>query len=342
LVIARVESGSLPSAWPKAELHLHLEGMLTPDRVAALGKKYSLSVSAEELRSRYALRGFSQFLELYKWATAFLREPQDYAALAEDAVSALRRQNVVYAEITLSAGVMLLRKQNVSANFFALKKVFQAHEAAGTGPKVQFIFDAVRQFGAAPALEIARVASSLRTDGVVAFGLGGDELSLPFSDFRAAYRLAADNALHLVAHAGETGSPEQIKDAIDLLGAERIGHGIAAIRSSAVMNMLADRRIPLEICPTSNLLTNALNIQLNTTHAKLAQHPLPKLFRHGIPVTISTDDPAMFHTTLADEYAAASEMGLSREELLAITRASFQHAFLPQVEKESYLKTVGF
>jgi len=326
---------------PKAELHLHLEGMLLPERVLSLAKKYSVALDADELHSRYDLRGFSQFLELYKWATSYLREPDDYALLAQDAASALHEQGVIYAEITLSIGVMLLRKQNVAANFRAIRRVFQRHAAAGPqsrkGPQVQFIFDAVRQFGAAPAMEVAHLASDLHNDGVVAFGLGGDELSLPLSEFRRAYRFASERGLHLVCHAGETGGPEQIKDAIDILGAERIGHGIAAIRSSAIMNTLASRKIPLEICPTSNLRTNALDIQLNSAHCKLASHPLPSLFRHGIPVTLSTDDPAMFRTSLLDEYASALEMGLTLDDLLAINRTAFQHAFLSESDRQAFI-----
>ncbi len=262
---------------PKAELHLHLEGMLLPNRVMSLAKKYSVPLELDELDSRYNLRGFSQFLELFKWATSFLREPDDYAQLAQDTATALHEQGVVYAEITLSAGVMLLRKQNVAANFAALREVFRRNHAAGTGPQVQFIFDAVRQFGPAPAMEVARLAAEVRSEGVVAFGLGGDELSLSLSDFRKAYAYAAQHGLHLVAHAGETGGPEQIQDAIDLLGVERIGHGIAAIRSPALMNTLVTRNITLEICLTSNLRTNALNIQLNSAHCRIALHPLAKL-----------------------------------------------------------------
>lgn len=334
-IAAAQDSLAILGALPKAELHLHLEGMLLPARVMALAQKYSVALGWEEVRSRYTLRGFSQFLDLYKWATSFLREPDDYAALAEDAVNVLREQGVVYAEITLSIGVMLLRKQNVSDNFFALRNVFRQHEHAG--PQVQFIFDAVRQFGAAPAMEVARLAASLRNEGVVAFGLGGDELSLPFSEFRKAYQFAARNGLHRVAHAGETGGPEQIQEAIDTLHAERIGHGIAAVRSSALMNTLASRKIPLEVCPTSNLLTSALDIQLNTTHARLEMHPVRRLFRQGIPVTLSTDDPAMFHTSLLEEYGAALRMGLTLNELFAINRNGFEHAFLPDRVRNSFL-----
>jgi aminodeoxyfutalosine deaminase len=322
---------------PKAELHLHLEGTLLPERVMSLAQQYSMSLDGTEIRSRYNIRNFTQFLELYKWATSFLREPQDYALLAEDAASALHDQGIVYAEITLSIGVMLLRNQDVRANFNAIRDVFQDRAKSETGPQVQFIFDAVRQFGPNPAIEVARLASDLRDDGVVAFGLGGDELSLPLAEFRPAYRHAAEYGLRLLAHAGETGGPEQIKDAVDLLHAERIGHGIAAIRSTALMNMLAERKIPLEICPTSNLCTNALNIQLNAANSTLSRHPLPKLFRHNVPVTLSTDDPAMFHTTLVDEYLAAIEMGLSLDDLLAINRSSFEHAFLPDSTRELFL-----
>ncbi len=335
-MIADSETVAFLRKLPKAELHLHLEGMLTPERVMALAQKYSVQVEPGELEARYNPRGFSQFLELYKWATLFLREPTDYAMLAQDAVSSLQEEGVVYAEVTLSIGVMLLRKQNVAANFAALREVFLRNGAAGTGPEVQFIFDAVRQFGPAPAMEVAKLAVEHKNDGVVAFGLGGAELSLPFSEFRGVYEFAGNSGLHLVAHAGETGGPEQIQDAIDLLRAERIGHGIAAIRSAALMNTLADRRIPLEICPTSNLRTNALDIQLNSAHCKLEQHPLPKLFRHGIPVTISTDDPTMFHATLVEEYSAALRMGLTVEELLAINRTAFEYAFLSESVRETF------
>ena len=303
----------------------------------SLAQKYSIPLDWNDVHSRYTTRNFTQFLELYKWATSFLREPEDYALLAEDAAGALKGVGVVYAEITLSVGVMLLRKQDVAANFTAILDVFRRHAQSGTGPHVQFIFDAVRQFGAGPAMEVANIAAELHNQGVVAFGLGGDELSFPLSDFRPAYKFAARQGLHLLAHAGETGGPEQIQDAIDLLGAERIGHGIAAIRSAALMNTLADRKIPLEICPTSNLRTKALDIQLNSANSELSHHPLPRLLRQGIPVTLSTDDPAMFHTSLIDEYFAALQMGLSLDELLLINRTAFEYAFLPDSARQSFL-----
>jgi len=128
-------------------------------------------------------------------------------------------------------------------------------------------------------------------------------------------------------HAGEIGGPEKVREAVELLGVERIGHGIAAIHDPSLMDLLADRRIPLEICPGSNILTGALARQLSQPAASIESHPLPQLLRHGIPVTLSTDDPPMFHTDLATEYRNAHRMGLSDPELASLLQASFTHAF---------------
>jgi adenosine deaminase len=138
-------------------------------------------------------------------------------------------------------------------------------------------------------------------------------------------------------HAGEVGGPEKIREAVEILGVERIGHGIAAIHDPALMELLAKRRIPLEVCPTSNLRTGALGVQLRNPEAVLEQHPLPQLVRRGVSVVISTDDPAMFHATLLGEYEVAAKTGLTEAELVALHRAGFEHAFLPQDERCSYL-----
>src|SRR5260370_40124760 len=136
-------------------------------------------------------------------------------------------------------------------------------------------------------------------------------------------------------HAGEGGGPEKIREAIELLGAERIGHGIAAILEPGLTDLLAERKIPLEICPASNIKTAALAKQLRREDARIEDHPLPKLLRHGIPVVLSTDDPAMFHTTLHEEYVNAARMGLQEDELARIVEMSFEHSFLPPGERGS-------
>jgi len=135
--------------------------------------------------------------------------------------------------------------------------------------------------------------------------------------------------LHRLIHAGEIGGPEKIREAIELLGVERIGHGIAAIKDPALMDLLAERKVPLEICPQSNLRTGALARQLARSEVGIEDHPLPAVFRHGIPVVLSTDDPALFGTMLRDEYTNAAQMGLHENELEQICAMGFQYAFQP-------------
>jgi aminodeoxyfutalosine deaminase len=319
------------SALPKAELHLHLEGTIEPATVAELAARYGDAVEPADVSARYATRDFAAFIEAYKWVTSYLRRPDDYARVVCGMAQQLLAQDVVYAEVTLSVGVMLLRRQDVAANFRAIREAAASFEPRGL--RLQWIFDAVRQFGAAPAMDVARQAVELRREGVIAFGMGGDELSLPASEFRDVFDFAAAGGLRRLVHAGEIGGPASVRDAIDLLGAERIGHGIAAVRDPRLLLLLAERFIPLEICPTSNLRTGALARQLETPTASLAEHPLPRLLRMNVPLSVSTDDPAMFQTSLNREYAALLEMGLSVAEIIRVAEAGFAEAFLPAGEK---------
>jgi aminodeoxyfutalosine deaminase len=312
-------------ALPKAELHLHLEGSLQPATVSALAARHGANVPPEEVQQRYAYQDFLGFIEAFKWVSAFLREPQDYGLALRDLGQQLLAQNVVYAEITLSVGVMLLRKQSPEKNFQALLAVAEMMGARGL--QMNFVFDAVRQFGAEAAMQVVEAAGRTDSEKIVAFGIGGDELSIPAKEFRNVYELAGSLGLHKLMHAGEIGGPKEIRDAIEILGVERIGHGIAAFRDPALMDLLAERRIALEICPGSNLKTGALAKQLGNPDATLQEHPLPLLLRHGIPVVLSTDDPPMFHTNLLQEYRSCLQMGLNEDELKHMAAASFEHSF---------------
>src|SRR5216683_3231870 len=305
---------------PKAELHLHLEGSIQPATVCALTAQHGVVMTEEEVRQRYAYRDFPGFIEAFKWVTSFARDLGEH----------LLTQNVVYAEVTLSIGVMLLRKQQPEANFEAILRATKPFESRGL--RFRWIFDAARQFGADAALEVVESARRCDSKEILAFGMGGDELSIPTEAFRPAYEKAAELGLHRLTHAGEVGGPEKIREAIHLLGAERIGHGIAAIHDPALMELLAERRIPLEVCPGSNLKTGALALQLQEEAVRIEKHPLPKLLRHGIPIVLSTDDPAMFHTTLHVEYENAARMGLLEAELARIVEMGFQYAFSPAAE----------
>jgi len=312
---------------PKAELHLHLEGSIQPTTICALTARHGVIMTEDEVRQRYAYRDFPEFIEAFKWVTSCLREPQDYALIARDLAAHLLAQNVVYAEVTLSVGVMLLRKQRPEANFEALLGATAPFESRGL--RIRWVFDAARQFGAAAAMEVVESARRCASKTIVAFGIGGDELSVPTEAFQPVYERAAEIGLHRLMHAGEVGGPEKIREAIELLGAERIGHGIAAIHEPDLMDLLAERRIPLEVCPGSNMKTGALGLQLRRAKVRIEDHPLPKLLRHGIPIVLSTDDPAMFHTTLRAEYENAARMGLQENELASIVEMSFQRAFSP-------------
>jgi aminodeoxyfutalosine deaminase len=312
---------------PKAELHLHLEGSIQPATVCALTARYGVIITEDEVRQRYAYRDFPEFIETFKWVTSFLREPEDYGFIVRDLAEHLLAERVVYTEVTLSVGVMLLRKQQPEANFEALLRATEPFERRGL--RIRWVFDAARQFGADAAMEVVRSAKRCGSKAIVAFGIGGDELSVPTEAFQTVYERAGETGLHRLIHAGEVGGPEKIREAIELLGAERIGHGIAAINDPDLMDLLAERQIPLEVCPGSNVKTGALALQLGRNAATIEEHPLPALLRHGIPIVLSTDDPAMFHTTLQMEYGNAARMGLQEVELARIVEMGFQHAFSP-------------
>lgn len=326
---------ALISALPKVELHLHLEGSVRPETLRELSRtKSRLEKETEGWISRRTRRGFryssfKDFLNAFKLVALLLETPSDYALVTTRLLEWLAAQNVKYAEITLSAGVLLWKKQSVPAIFEA---VAQATSEAGPrlGIRANWIFDAIRQFGAIHAREVLRWAAHFREAGVVAFGIGGDEEGGPAELFAEVYREARDQGLHLTAHAGETVGPESIRDAVELLGAERIGHGLTAARDPAVLRLLRDRHIPLEVCPTSNVCTGVL--------ARIEDHPLPRFLRSGLVVTLNSDDPAMFGTSLEREFAlGVRAFGLGEADILQLSENAIRSAFLPLSEQEDLL-----
>jgi aminodeoxyfutalosine deaminase len=187
-------------------------------------------------------------------------------------------------------------------------------------------------------MEVARWASKLESSGVIALGMGGDELAVPAVQFRPAFDYARSEGLRTVCHAGEIGGPDSVREAVEILGAERIGHGIAAMHDPALVESLITRRVVLESCPTSNLCTGALVKQTGNRNASLKDHPLPKFIEQGLMVTLSTDDPGLFHTDLLSEYSVAESLGLSTKQLLSLTEQSFNAAFLAPLDKRQLLE----
>jgi adenosine deaminase/aminodeoxyfutalosine deaminase len=296
----------------RAELHLHLEGAVEPETL----KELDPSLSDDDLRAALTYSDFAGFIQSYVWVNRKLRGPADYALIARRLFERLAAQDICYAEVTLSAGVILWKKQDLGAIFDTL-----ANEAARSPVPIRWILDATRQWGAEAAVPVFDFAAEHINDGVVAIGIGGIEAEGPALWFKDLYTKARDRGLRLTCHAGETTDAQSIWDAL-AIGAERIGHGIRAIHDAELLAHLRDQNIPLEICITSNVRTGAV--------ASLAEHPVRKLFDAGVPIILNTDDPALFECTLESEYdLAARAFGFDVAELKEIRKNSCLYAFSP-------------
>jgi adenosine deaminase/aminodeoxyfutalosine deaminase len=292
---------------PKAELHVHLEGTLDAAVLAEL---------APGPHPPYQFRDFAGFLENFKRAVAYLRSAEDYALVTRRLIEKLAAQNVRYAEITLAAGVVLWKKLDFSGVYEAV-----ARECARAPFPAWLIVDAVRQFGVEHVWQVARLAVERAGGRIVAFGIGGDEAAAPAGQFAEVFRFVRERGLRLIPHAGETAGAESVAECLRM-GAFRIGHGIRAADDPAVVGELRDRRIPLEVCLSSNIATGAAS--------RWEEHPVRRLYDAGVPITLHTDDPAIFATTLNGEYEiAASRYGFTEEELSGIAENSFRFACRP-------------
>src|SRR5216684_7244570 len=313
---------------PKAELHLHLEGSVTAETLVELRKRHGKASTLAQAESLYQYRDFNGFLMAFKTLTEDLQTPEDYELITYRLMEQLKAEGVLHAEVYVSVGVCLWRKQDFDAIFEGLERGRERGEHQ-FGISLLWIFDAVRQFGPGAAREVFDLAAKFRERNVVGVGIGGDELKAPPELFREAYAHAAGQGLRLTAHAGETSGPESIWGALNL-GAERIGHGLTAYQDAELIEELATRQIPVEICLTSNLRTGCL--------VKLSDHPVRRYFDQGLMLTLNTDDPAMFGTSLTREYELAqAEFGFSDEHLRELARNSFEASFLPAEKKVQFL-----
>ena len=314
---------------PKAELHLHLEGSIEPATLLELRQRHGMDgATLAEVEQLYKFTDFAGFLNAFKDVTGHLRGSDDYELIAYRLMERLKTQNVLHAEVTVSVGVCLWRKQDFAAIFEGLESGRERGER-DFGVSVVWIFDAVRQFGDEKAQLVLDLAIRFRDRNVVAFGIGGDEVKGPPEMFGAVFARAAEHGLHLTAHAGESAGPESIWGALNLK-AERIGHGLTAGKDPELMEELSRRQIPVEVCVTSNLRTGVC--------ANLGEHPVRRYFDEGLMLTINSDDPAMFGSSLAEEYELVQRsFGFSDEQLRELARNSFEASFLDAEKKVGFL-----
>jgi aminodeoxyfutalosine deaminase len=305
---------------PKAELHLHLEGAVEPASLLELrlrhGKADANLASCEAL---YQYQDFQGFLMAFKAVTEHLRTPEDYELITYRLMERLKSENILHAEVFVSVGVCLWRSQDFAPLFEGMERG-RTRGARDFGGSLLWIFDAVRHFGVEPAQRVAELAVIYQDRNVIGFGIGGDEKRGAPELFRDVYAYATNHGLHLTAHAGESDGPESIWGALNL-GAERIGHGLTAGQDPELLEVLSERQVPVEICMSSNVLTGCC--------PRLEDHPVRQYFDQGLMVTLNTDDPAMFRTSLCREYAIAQKtFGFTEEQLRELARNSFEASFL--------------
>ena len=342
-------SKSFIQSLPKAELHLHLEGSVDPATLVELSRRYNTPLPTEnnrydvagsgdvltedDVRRLYSYKDFNGFLMAFKSVTERLRSPEDYELVTYRLMQKLRQQNVVHAEVYVSVGVIRWRGQPVEPIFEGMERGRERGQR-DFGVSLLWIFDAVRHFGPQAASEVFDLAARLRERNVVGIGIGGDEARGPAEGFRDLYKKAADNGLRLTAHAGETTGPESIWGALNI-GAERIGHGLSAANDPELLEVMAQKQVPVEMCITSNLRTGACK--------ELQEHPVRKFFDQGLMITLSTDDPAMFQTSLNKEFEIAQqEFSFTEDHLRELARNSIEASFLPVEKKLRFMQQIDF
>lgn len=319
-----------PSPAPLIELHTHLEGSITPARLRDLAGKYGqpgLVGACLDPEGRFRYAGFGGFLNLFRDVTSVVRSPADYHALALDLASQLACDGVVYAEVTVSYGVMLRRGIAPASVQRALAEA-AAEVAGGGGARMVWVPDAVRQWGVREAGRAWEAAAACGRDlGVVGFGLGGDEAAGMARDFAPLFAEVKAEGLGVTIHAGEVtamgeAAADSVRQAVIDCGAQRIGHGLAAVADPALLALLAERSVFVELCPRSNVLTGAL--------PDLAAHPLRRFLAAGVPCCLNTDDRTLFGLDLRGEYAAAAaELGLTAAEREGMLDGARRAAFAP-------------
>ncbi|MFI8522081.1 adenosine deaminase [Streptomyces sp. NPDC085481] len=313
---------------PKAELHVHHVGSASPRIVAELAARHpdsKVPTDPEALSDYFTFTDFAHFIEVYLSVVDLVRTPEDVRLLTFEVARDMARQNIRYAELTITPYSSTRRGIDERAFMAAIEDARKAAEAE-LGVILRWCFDIPGEAGLEAAEETARLAVELRPEGLVSFGLGGPEIGVPRPQFKPYFDRAIAAGLRSVPHAGETTGPETVWDALNELGAERIGHGTSSVRDPALLKHLAEHRIALEVCPTSNIATRAVE--------RMEDHPIRQMVDAGVLVTINSDDPPMFGTDLNNEYAVAARLlDLDERGLAALAKNAVEASFLDAAGK---------
>ncbi|MER6199391.1 adenosine deaminase [Streptomyces sp. NPDC001586] len=313
---------------PKAELHVHHVGSASPRIVAELASRHpdsKVPTDPEALADYFTFTDFAHFIDVYLSVVDLVRTPDDVRTLTFEVARDMARQNIRYAELTITPYSSTSRGIDERAFMEAIEDARKAAEAE-LGVILRWCFDIPGEAGLEAAAETARLAVDLHPEGLVSFGLGGPEIGVPRPQFKPYFDAARAAGLHSVPHAGETTGPETVWDAIRELGAERIGHGTSSTQDPELLAYLAEHRIALEVCPTSNIATRAVT--------DLDQHPVKEMVAAGVLVTINSDDPPMFGSDLNNEYAVAARLlDLDERGLAQLAKNAVEASFLEPAGK---------
>ena len=320
---------------PKCELHLHLEGTILPETLLALSTRHdSVPLTLESATKLYKYDNFLGFLQSFKAVTERLQGPDDYELITYNMVRELAAQGVVHAEVYISFGIIYFWKKAEVEPYVEAIERGRIRGEKEFGTSLLWIIDAVRHFGVEEGAKVFRKAAELRTQypSIVGIGIGGDEARGPADQFKDLYAEAKAAGLRLTAHAGESVGPESIWSALNI-GAERIGHALSAQQDVELMDVLAERQIPLELNVTSNIRTGCC--------AEFERHPLKEYFERGLMVTINSDDPPMFGSNLLEEYMLVHQRyGFTLEQMRELAANAVEASFLEPERKIALLQTV--
>ena len=318
---------------PKAELHVHHIGSASPRIVAALAERHPGTVPSDPdaLGEFYTFRDFAHFVEVYLAVVDLVRDAEDVRLLTYEVAAELAAQQVRYAEVTLTPYTSVRAGVPIEAFVEAVEDARVTAER-DLGVVLRWVYDVPGEFGVeAAAATVGYLPVS--PPSLVGFGLGGPEIGVPRPQFRPFFEAARAEGLHSVPHAGETTGPETVWDALRELGAERIGHGTSIVEDPELLAYVVEHQVPIEVCPTSNLATRAV--------PRLEDHPVKELYAAGAVVTINSDDPPMFGTTLTREYEIAAELlGLDEAGVCDLARTAVRSSFLDEPGKASLLAEI--